>query len=631
MYLQFSVMALKITISNIYKAVNNLRTNTILNTNSPVKKGYKLTAVAQLNYKSPVANAVEELRNKTNNLIKNPEKDVDLRFSDHQASYESKTTFEVFRALCVFQMCSFNVLVNNNDKLMKLGQSILGETLFGWLMKATFYGHFVAGEDEKKIEPILKRLQSFGVKTMLDYAIEDDISHEEPQKLELTGKSTEKSEADKIYEELPQYKAANIPPDRRYKVTSARTYFYLNEATCEKNVEHFQKSLYTVATNTKCSGIVAVKLTALGRPQILSQLSEVIMRARNFVSEITGSQGNIIGQNISAETIEKNLKNIGITDTKKFLQNVVTDEEGVIHLFPWSGIINENFKLNEGFQIPSRKEGRMVKLISKLSEEEEEMFRNMLRRLNTLIQTAKELDVRIIVDAEQTYFQPAISRITMEMMNKYNADQAIVLNTYQCYLKNTFNELYSDVIQANRQNFCFGAKLVRGAYIDQERERAAELKYPDPINPTYEATTEMYHQTLAECLKHIKSYKNMGQPNRMNIMVATHNEDTVRFAIKQIKKLGISPADGMVSFGQLYGMSDFITFHLGQLGYSSYKYVPYGPVNKVLPYLSRRALENKSVLDKLKKEKYLLRKELVSRLMEGKIFYKPTGKYDVVC
>lgn len=119
-------------------------------------------------------------------------------------------------------------------------------------------------------------------------------------------------------------------------------------------------------------------------------------------------------------------------------------------------------------------------------------------------QAAADLDVRIMVDAEQTYFQPAISRITLEMMRKYNKDKAIVFNTYQCYLRETFREVNTDLEQAKRQNFYFGAKLVRGAYMDQERDRAKSLGYPDPVNPTFEATTDMYHRTLSECLRRIK-------------------------------------------------------------------------------------------------------------------------------
>lgn len=563
---------------------------------------------------------------------------LDTSFSNPEAAFKSKTTGEIVRGLIVFQLFSVNFLVENNTRIMNWLKNILGNRVFSKLMKMTVYGHFVGGEDEEKLVPTLLKLNSFGVKSIVDYSVEEDISHEDAKKLEMEATQSELEKNGKpseVYEiggQMPQYQAHKEFADRRYKVSSARTYFYLNEPSCERNVEIFKKSLETVAKSTECTGFTAIKLTALGRPQLLLQLSEVIMRARNFVNAVMGGNGAVLAHHFSPEMLETKLKESGITDTARFLQNVVTDKEGVIHLFPWSGIINENFELSETFRVPSLKEGRMVRLTSELSTQEEAMFRNMIRRVNTLVKTAKELNVRLMIDAEQTYFQPAISRICLEMMNKYNKDKAIVYNTYQCYLKDTYNEVCSDLEQAKRQQFYFGAKLVRGAYIEQERERALALNYPDPTNPTYEATSIMYHQTLTECLRQIKAFKDSGdQTNKIAIMVASHNEDTIRFAIEKMKEIGVPRQDKVLCFGQLYGMCDYITFPLGQAGYSVFKYVPYGPVHEVLPYLSRRASENKSIIKKLKKEKQLLVKELVRRVKKGQIFYKPKGEYFPVC
>ncbi|KAL1122127.1 hypothetical protein AAG570_003533 [Ranatra chinensis] len=310
------------------------------------------------------------------------------------------------------------------------------------------------------------------------------------------------------------------------------------------------------------------------------------MRARRFVSDVMGGHGNVIGMKLSIEELEKRLSQAGIQDTGKFLEKVVRDSEGVIHLFPWSGIVDENFQLSDTFRVPCVKEGRMVRLISQLSKKEEEMFRNMIHRLNTLIRTAQKLDVRIMIDAEQSYFQPAISRITLEMMKKYNTEK--------------------------------------------ERARAAALGYPDPINPTYEATSELYHKIFYECLHRIKDLKDKGMPNKIGIMVASHNEDTVRFAIEKMKEIGVLPEDKVICFAQLLGMCDYITFPLGQSGYSVYKYIPYGPVNEVLPYLSRRVVENKGVLKKVIKEKKLLLSELKRRLLNGQLIYTPKGDYTPV-
>ncbi|XP_067015376.2 proline dehydrogenase 1, mitochondrial isoform X1 [Anabrus simplex] len=560
---------------------------------------------------------------------RHPRDPLDLSFADPVASFKSKTTWEVLRAYIVYTMCSFEYLVEHNEKLMKVARTLLGDRLFGMLMKCTFYGHFVAGEDQVKIKPTLERLRSFGVKPILDYSVEEDISQEEAERREVES-SVSAAGDEKSQGTIPQYHLAKTFADRRYKVKSARTYFYLNEAQCERNMETFLECLEAVSGATFGTGICAIKLTALGRPQLLLQLSEVIMRTRQYMTDVVGGTGSVISHHVKAEDLEKKFEQaclLSEAPVKKFLDKITYDREGVIHLFPWSGIIDENQQLSETFRVPDLKTGRMVRLITQLTPKEEEMFRNMIRRLDMLARTAAELDVRIMIDAEQTYFQPAISRITLEFMRKYNKEKAVVFNTYQCYLKDAYNECTTDLEQAKRQDFYFGAKLVRGAYLEQERARASVLGYPDPTNPTFEATTEMYHRTLTECLRRIKDLKDLGQEKKIGIMVASHNEDTVRFAIEKMKEIGISPEDKVICFGQLLGMCDYITFPLGQSGYSVYKYIPYGPINEVLPYLSRRAQENRGILQKIKKEKSLLRNELGRRIMKGQLFYRPKGNY----
>jgi len=172
------------------------------------------------------------------------------------------------------------------------------------------------------------------------------------------------------------------------------------------------------------------------------------------------------------------------------------DQRGLMNLFSWNGLIEMQALVNDLFLVPNLKTGRMERIINALTSEEEEMFRNMMRRIHTIAKVATENDVRVLVDAEQTYFQPAINRITLELMRKYNKEKAIIFNTYQCYLKSAYDTCQIDVELSRRQNFYFGAKLVRGAYMDQERLRAKQLGYEDPINPTYEATSAMYEKNL---------------------------------------------------------------------------------------------------------------------------------------
>jgi len=600
-------------------------------------------------------------------VLKRKKDQLDLNFEDHRAAFKSKSTWEVIRALMVFQLCGINVLVSNNEMLMKIGKKVLGERLFGALMKPTFYGQFVAGENTRTIAPVIENMRSFGVKSILDYSAEEDISQDQAEEMEMDScishASTDEPQTnfaglntinrDKDFKrELNRYQPQREFGDRRKGVTGARTYFYAGEAACEKNMETFLRCIEAVATTTHTTGFAAIKITALGRPQLLLQLSEVIARARKYHQEVTGEKGTVIEAHVNKETFKQDLLEAGVEIEKpavqNFLEHMTADQKGIINLFDWKSLLdvkmdthlqvdydrlkNQTIKsaMQETFQVPNLKTGRMEPLISALTEEEEEQFRNCIRRMNTVFQAAKELDVRCMVDAEQTYFQPAIARIAMEMMKKYNTEKAIVFNTYQCYLKDAYKMLVLDLEQANRENFYFGAKLVRGAYMEQERERASALNYPDPINENFDATTAMYHKCLIECMSRMKYLKDQDKPKKVGIMVASHNEDTVRFAIEKMKQLDIKPEDKVICFGQLLGMCDQLSFPLGQAGYSVYKYVPYGPVNEVLPYLSRRARENGDILTKLQKEKMLLRRELGERIMNGRLFYKPKGDYTPV-
>ncbi|XP_065557686.1 proline dehydrogenase 1, mitochondrial-like [Artemia franciscana] len=615
----------------------------------------------------------------THNVIDEPESkksysQLDTSFTDTVAAYKSKSFSELLRSYLVFSLCSSSTLVENNMKLMKLGKAVLGKKLFEKLMRATFYGQFVAGKDQAEIKPVIDKNYMFGVKSILDYSAEEDISEEEAKAKEMAScTSSADSENNAVGKETEhaRYQAHEEFGDRRYKAT-ARTYFYENEAKCDKNMEIFLRCIEAVSGATHGTGFAAIKMTALGRPQLLLQLSETIMRARQYFSDVTKVDitGNIMAKHVSPKLFERRFKEADISvdnpEIQKWLKQMTYDKEGLINLFSWSGLIDANILLSELFKVPNLKTGKLEPIISALTEEEEEMFFNMMRRLNSIFEAAKSMDVRVMVDAEQTYFQPAISRLTMELMTKFNTEKAIVFNTYQCYLREAYDNFILDLEQAERQNFYFGAKLVRGAYMEQvfwskhqvrestsaesqwscadakfqnlisvkllfylifiifqERERAKVLGYADPINPSYEATSAMYEKCLSAGLQKIQEYKPVTDEKRVAVMVASHNEDTVKYTVEKMQEYGIEREDKVVCFGQLLGMCDHISFPLGQSGYSVYKYVPYGPVDEVLPYLSRRAQENRGVITKIKKEKNLLFSEIRRRVKSGQVLYDP--------
>uniref|UniRef100_A0A8D0HG10 Proline dehydrogenase n=1 Tax=Sphenodon punctatus TaxID=8508 RepID=A0A8D0HG10_SPHPU len=233
-----------------------------------------------------------------------------------------------------------------------------------------------------------------------------------------------------------------------------------------------------------------------------------------------------------------------------------------------------------------------------------------LRRLNSVAERAVERGVRVLVDAEYTYVNPALSLVTLAMMVAWNRERPWVWNTYQAYLKDSFERLPYDAALAESLGVCFGVKLVRGAYLDKEKILARNGGYPVPVHPNWEATNESYQRCLDFALG--KAAESGG---RFELIVATHNEESVTHAVERMAQLGIVRDSGPVSFGQLLGMCDQVSLALGQAGYSIYKSIPYGPVEDVIPYLVRRAQENRSVLQGIRKERDLLRQELRRRLL----------------
>ncbi|XP_030357720.1 proline dehydrogenase 1, mitochondrial-like isoform X2 [Strigops habroptila] len=533
-------------------------------------------------------------------------------FGDTREAFRSKSSAELLRGLVVLGLCAVGPLVEHNRELLRLCQRVLGQALFERLMKMTFYGQFVAGEDQEAIKPLIRRNQAFGVGAVLDYSVEEDLSTEEAERQELDScTSAAEKEMGGAEQREKQYRAHPGFGDRRGGVISARTYFYADEAKCDQHMETFLHCI-DASSGSSENGFSAIKLTALGRPQFLLQFSEVLVKWRRFFHQMAAEQGQA-----GRAALEEALANLGIA-TKAETQRWFTGENlgisGTVDLLDWNSLIDSRTKLSKLLLVPNMQTGQLEPLLSRFTEEEDLQMKRMLQRMDVLAKRATETGVRLMVDAEQSYFQPAISRLTLEMQRRFNRDRAIIFNTYQCYLKEAYDNVTVDVELSRREGWHFGTKLVRGAYMEQERERAAQIGYEDPINPTYEKTNEMYHRCLDYILEEIKHSR------KANVMVASHNEDTVKFTLRRMMELGIHPSEKKVYFGQLLGMCDQITFPLGQAGFPVYKYVPYGPVQEVLPYLSRRAQENRGFMERANRERDLLWSEVKRRLLTGTFF-----------
>lgn len=236
----------------------------------------------------------------------------------------------------------------------------------------------------------------------------------------------------------------------------------------------------------------------------------------------------------------------------------------------------------------------------KLTAAEEAEFAKVMERATRICQAAYDAGVPVMIDAEESWIQETIDDIAIKMMRKYNREKLIVYNTYQLYRHDKLASLKADFSLAQTDQFILGAKLVRGAYMEKERKRAAEMGYPSPINASKEATDAEYNGAVRFCMDNVET---------IGFVAGTHNEDSCKLLAGLLDEKGIAHDHPHVYFSQLLGMSDNLSFNLADSKYNVAKYVPYGPVKAVLPYLFRRAQENTSIAGQMGRELSLIVKE----------------------
>ncbi|MBC7400521.1 MAG: proline dehydrogenase family protein [Mucilaginibacter sp.] len=250
--------------------------------------------------------------------------------------------------------------------------------------------------------------------------------------------------------------------------------------------------------------------------------------------------------------------------------------------------------------------GLLEKLDAKaiLTPEEQQEWQKVQNRVLAICEKAYAVNVPVMIDAEETWIQDTIDLLALNMMRKFNKEKAIVYNTYQFYRHDKLDSLMNDNEVAVKEKFILGAKLVRGAYMEKERKRAEEKGYPSPIQPTKEASDKDFNLALEYCTDNIKS---------IAFISGTHNEDSCRLLTELLDKKKINHKNPHVYFAQLLGMSDNLSFNLADAEYNVAKYVPYGPIKAVLPYLFRRAQENTAIAGQMSRELSLIVKEMKRR------------------
>lgn len=237
---------------------------------------------------------------------------------------------------------------------------------------------------------------------------------------------------------------------------------------------------------------------------------------------------------------------------------------------------------------------------TELTADEKAEWQKVQQRVLDICEKAYKTDIPVMIDAEETWIQKTIDKLALDMMGRFNKQKAIVYNTYQMYRHDKLASIKADYEHAVYSGFILGAKIVRGAYMEKERKRAAEKGYPSPIQPDKSAADKDYDDALRFCVAHI---------DQIAIVAGTHNEDSCRLLADLINEHHIDPNNPHVYFSQLLGMSDNLSFNLANANYNVAKYVPYGPIKAVLPYLFRRAQENTAIAGQMSRELSLIVKE----------------------
>eukprot|EP01096_Ripella_sp_DP13-Kostka_P009427 TRINITY_DN3625_c1_g1_i1.p1 TRINITY_DN3625_c1_g1~~TRINITY_DN3625_c1_g1_i1.p1 ORF type:complete len:655 (+),score=205.23 TRINITY_DN3625_c1_g1_i1:174-1967(+) len=483
-----------------------------------------------------------------------------LDFFDSRLAFETKTTWELVRALLVFRMCSIQWLVRTSEKLITVSRAVLGDTIPFLFIRPTFFEHFTAG-NEQDLPFVLQRLQKIGVGAILDYAAEKDVS-------------------------TPSETDSGID---------------LLEKECDENMEIILQGI-KIASASPLGGVMAIKITGLGKPVVLQSISDYLLGVRRlWSSHFQPDRNKGIDKQLFSQAFEK----MGIHHTPEKMDKLFSDfdkdKNGEINYIDWTESLNIT-----DHEILFDSKIAQTGLIKVPTAEEYKAIESALRRAYRIADEAEKLNVKLLVDAEQTYMQLAIDHLTHVLQKKKNHTKPLIFNTYQCYLTYSKLRIQNDLERSLRHGIFFAGKLVRGAYMIQERKRAKELNLPSPIWPTIEDTHANYDECVELVMKNI---------DRSSLIIASHNLPSTERAINKMHELGIPANTDRVSFGQLLGMSDHLSLTLSRNGYRVFKYVPYGPIGEVIPYLVRRAQENSDIMSNVGAEREMLWQELKRRLM----------------
>ncbi|KAI8141586.1 FAD-linked oxidoreductase-like protein [Fennellomyces sp. T-0311] len=495
---------------------------------------------------------------------------AELLDENNRSFLQAKSTEELLLAMFVYKMCTFPWLVDAAPKLISLAESLHMEKVAYWFVRSSFFEYFCGGETAEECIRVMDKLMRSGINSILDLSVEAD---------------------------------ENVQQD-----------FASQEKVCDFNMKMMKVAIETAGQGQQASSstpLVAVKVTGLTPPELLLRLNQAITALDKAFHEHQ-HEGKV-----SVDSLRKIADQIfppAEEEQRRERDALLSKLDHSVDFIEYTNLFNVNSPIRDTWY----SHGNL------LTQDDLAAYDRMMGRLDEICSLAKNIKAGIMIDAEQTYFQEAIDHVAVNMEAKYNrrdGEQApTVYNTYQMYTKASLRKLQIDVERAHRENFAFAAKLVRGAYMVSERKRALEMGYPSPIHDTIEDTHASYNGGVRFLLSKLHEHQEAtGEPLAgatapIVFMVASHNRESVILTIQEMEKHGVLPRSGVVHFGQLYGMQDQISYALGKNGYSIYKYLPYGLIQDVVPYLIRRAQENSSVLGGVTKERQLILQEFKDRV-----------------
>lgn len=318
---------------------------------------------------------------------------------------------------------------------------------------------------------------------------------------------------------------------------------------------------------------------------------ETIAECNNTIKNLyDGDVGTILDYSIEGED-DEHVFDQTRDEIMRTIERAATDKAVPITVFKVTGVARFGLleKLDAGVQ---------------MNPDEQQEWEKAQARVLAICELAHEKKIPVMIDAEESWIQQTIDLLALNMMRKFNREKAIVYNTYQLYRHDKLASVKADHAIAVKEKFILGAKLVRGAYMEKERKRAEEMGYPSPIQPDKQSSDKDYDNALDFCIS---------QVDTIALVAGTHNEESCRLLADLMDKKGVDHKNPHVYFSQLLGMSDNLSFNLANAGYNVAKYVPYGPIKAVLPYLFRRAQENTAIAGQMGRELSLIVKEIKRR------------------